>query len=225
MNVAAAPVEPLRFYPNRADKVVAPRCSTYPASGCGSLGFPHGKGRSRPRLWPDPFPLNSNAVEPARLAFCGPPTLQSASSIALTNASCAPAAWRTTRNFLLSTNSRLFVGTGGGQTTLPGRVGPENWCRRSGLNTRPHPYQGCALPLSYGGLDRNLPLRAPKFNCNNAPKRLFSGMTDPTADKPKDAARRERLARQLRENLQRRKQQARARRSSSSGEGDSGDDS
>ena len=27
----------------------------------------------------------------------------------------------------------------------------ERWCRRSGLNTRPHPYQGCALPLSYGG--------------------------------------------------------------------------
>ena len=25
------------------------------------------------------------------------------------------------------------------------------WCRRSELNTRPHPYQGCALPLSYGG--------------------------------------------------------------------------
>ncbi len=27
----------------------------------------------------------------------------------------------------------------------------EKWCRRSELNTRPHPYQGCALPLSYGG--------------------------------------------------------------------------
>src|SRR3546814_12497575 len=25
------------------------------------------------------------------------------------------------------------------------------WCRRGELNTRPHPYQGCALPLSYGG--------------------------------------------------------------------------
>ena len=26
------------------------------------------------------------------------------------------------------------------------------WCRREELNFRPHPYQGCALPLSYGGL-------------------------------------------------------------------------
>ena len=25
------------------------------------------------------------------------------------------------------------------------------WCRRGGLNSRPHPYQGCALPLSYCG--------------------------------------------------------------------------
>ena len=25
------------------------------------------------------------------------------------------------------------------------------WCRRAGLNCRPQPYQGCALPLSYGG--------------------------------------------------------------------------
>ena len=29
-----------------------------------------------------------------------------------------------------------------------------DWCRRSELNTRPHPYQGCALPLSYGGTPR-----------------------------------------------------------------------
>ena len=25
------------------------------------------------------------------------------------------------------------------------------WCRRGELNTRPLPYQGSALPLSYGG--------------------------------------------------------------------------
>src|SRR3546814_7383407 len=25
----------------------------------------------------------------------------------------------------------------------------ENWCCWGGLNSRPHPYQGCALPLSY----------------------------------------------------------------------------
>ncbi len=28
----------------------------------------------------------------------------------------------------------------------------KRWCRQIGLNYRPHPYQGCALPLSYGGL-------------------------------------------------------------------------
>ena len=27
----------------------------------------------------------------------------------------------------------------------------EKWCRRGELNTRPHHYQWCALPLSYGG--------------------------------------------------------------------------
>lgn len=68
----------------------------------------------------------------------------------------------------------------------------------------------------------NLPSLAPKFNCNNAPKGLFLDMTDKPSDK--DAARHERLARQLRENLQRRKQQARARRSSNLSNGDSGDD-
>ncbi len=26
----------------------------------------------------------------------------------------------------------------------------EKWCCRRGLNSRPQPYQGCALPLSYG---------------------------------------------------------------------------
>jgi hypothetical protein len=28
----------------------------------------------------------------------------------------------------------------------------EIWCCRVGLNHRPHPYQGCALPLSYGSM-------------------------------------------------------------------------
>ena len=28
------------------------------------------------------------------------------------------------------------------------------WCRRGGLNSGPQPYQGCALPLSYGGVRR-----------------------------------------------------------------------
>ena len=34
------------------------------------------------------------------------------------------------------------------------------WCRQSDLNTRPHPYQGCALPLSYGGQDTEYTARA-----------------------------------------------------------------
>ena len=29
---------------------------------------------------------------------------------------------------------------------------PRRWCCRRGLNSRPQPYQGCALPLSYGSL-------------------------------------------------------------------------
>ncbi len=27
----------------------------------------------------------------------------------------------------------------------------KRWCRQKESNFRPHPYQGCALPLSYGG--------------------------------------------------------------------------
>ena len=40
------------------------------------------------------------------------------------------------------------------------RIRCGGWCRQSDLNTRPHPYQGCALPLSYGGQDRVYPARA-----------------------------------------------------------------
>jgi hypothetical protein len=29
--------------------------------------------------------------------------------------------------------------------------GAMRWCRRRESNSRPHPYQGCALPLSHGG--------------------------------------------------------------------------
>ncbi len=29
---------------------------------------------------------------------------------------------------------------------------PKNWSQRSGLNRRPIPYEGIALPLSYAGL-------------------------------------------------------------------------
>ena len=30
------------------------------------------------------------------------------------------------------------------------------WCCWGGLNSRPHPYQGCALPLSYCGIMRRV---------------------------------------------------------------------
>ena len=35
------------------------------------------------------------------------------------------------------------------------------WCRWGELNSRPHPYQGCALPLSYSGqyFARRIPAR------------------------------------------------------------------
>ena len=35
----------------------------------------------------------------------------------------------------------------------------QKWCCERGLNSRPHPYQGCALPLSYHSIpfSRNLP--------------------------------------------------------------------
>ena len=36
-------------------------------------------------------------------------------------------------------------------TKIPENRGFE-WCRRTDLNCGPHPYQGCALPLSYGGI-------------------------------------------------------------------------
>ena len=38
----------------------------------------------------------------------------------------------------------------------------ENWCCRGGLNSGPQPYQGCALPLSYGStefVDRCAPMK------------------------------------------------------------------
>ena len=40
------------------------------------------------------------------------------------------------------------------------------WCRRKELNFRPHPYQGCALPLSYGGTgSRPRPMGAHRLAC------------------------------------------------------------
>ena len=48
------------------------------------------------------------------------------------------------------------------------------WCCRGGLNSRPQPYQGCALPLSYGSIFAGAgPERAPvsrtrRYGCSPA---------------------------------------------------------
>ena len=125
------------------------------------------------------------------------------------------------------------------------------WCRRSELNTRPHPYQGCALPLSYGGvwlglLDGSLPGNhfSPelanwssfvrvlwcqggytwvfKYNINCWPKSpliryidmstksQFCTITMSKSEKPLEG-KVQREARLLRENLKKRKAQARLR--------------
>ncbi len=91
-----------------------------------------------------------------------------------------------------------------------------SWCRRSGLNTRPHPYQGCALPLSYGGLpgwrhNGTLPggIQPASTPLNDADP----AMVDVPSGKPRGSkpARQRRQAQELRANLLRRKAQARAR--------------
>ena len=85
------------------------------------------------------------------------------------------------------------------------------WCRRAGLNCRPQPYQGCALPLSYGGDEEGaysepnavgkakivLTDRRTAFTCGHMSQ-------NPKPDNEK-AAREARLAQALRTNLRRRK--------------------
>ena len=79
------------------------------------------------------------------------------------------------------------------------------WCRRSELNTRPHPYQGCALPLSYGG-----PPGA------SMPQGTPGGQADMAASEYRETKeeKQRRLAEALRRNLRRRK----ARQRGESGE-------
>ena len=93
------------------------------------------------------------------------------------------------------------------------------WCRRAGLNCRPQPYQGCALPLSYGGVGRGSSEsrrrreaekrgKPAKGLTKSALGHTASAMTQgPKQQNPKPApdAREARLARALRENLRRRK--------------------
>ena len=80
------------------------------------------------------------------------------------------------------------------------------------MSSRPHPYQGCALPLSYRGIrPRRAPIVASGANVKRCLKeRPNSGkafhMSEGTGNK---MSREERLAAKLRENLRRRKAQGR----------------
>jgi integrase len=103
------------------------------------------------------------------------------------------------------------------------------WCCRGGLNSRPLPYQGSALPLSYGSIGQGIGqrLRALKRAsgvargslphgggwrnlCAGWNKRECSGMSDHPQPGRK-ASEQERRAAALRENLKRRKAQVKAR--------------
>ena len=95
------------------------------------------------------------------------------------------------------------------------------WCCWGGLNSRPQPYQGCALPLSYSSqpfLLRKPPRRLGRgglmsARLANVKDRLVArrvcqhGLDMSDANPP--VSREQRLAAQLRENLKRRKAQAR----------------
>src|SRR3546814_4611519 len=88
-----------------------------------------------------------------------------------------------------------------------------NWCCWGGLNSRPHPYQGCALPLSYSSRPKGrapivMRLRNVKPSLRNT---AFTGKAFPMGEERRGTVpREERLAAKLRENLRRRKAQARA---------------
>ena len=95
------------------------------------------------------------------------------------------------------------------------------WCCKGGLNSRPHPYQGCALPLSYcstlDGLRFIVKNMKRKRYLDPAQSLLYgvamSKDQSQMTDKEKAAAERaERLRKQLRENLRRRKAQVRSRK-------------
>ena len=100
------------------------------------------------------------------------------------------------------------------------------WCRQSDLNTRPHPYQGCALPLSYGGVNKHsLQLHfAQMLAIRYGNRQFISDMSNQNVfemplDKKeadlytfKSVKKVERRAEQLRKNLLKRKEQALARK-------------
>ena len=84
------------------------------------------------------------------------------------------------------------------------------------MNSRPHPYQGCALPLSYrGAVKRRAPIvpRAQKVKPSLQGWRCIGNAFRMSEETDKNMSRamtkEERLAAKLRENLRRRKAQAR----------------
>src|SRR5690606_14523354 len=102
--------------------------------------------------------------------------------------------------------------TGGWQANDGGR----EWCCWGGLNSRPHPYQGCALPLSYSSRTMKVPRRlspcgrrAPLAFGRPLVKRARARQAGGMSDETPGPTREERLAAKLRENLRRRKTQAR----------------
>ena len=101
------------------------------------------------------------------------------------------------------------------------------WCCWGGLNSRPHPYQGCALPLSYSSVTVARCL-GPNFDLckrNLDPflhvmyGKCMERKTTPINKAKKSASSREdRLKAALKANMGRRKAQARARAQSDAGD-------
>ena len=94
----------------------------------------------------------------------------------------------------------------------------KKWCCRRGLNSRPQPYQGCALPLSYGSTAdlsarRQEPPTPARYGQSlsarqgGLPGKAITSYRKVMTTHDKDRA--QRLAEALRENLRRRKAQAR----------------
>jgi hypothetical protein len=128
-----------------------------------------------------------------------------------------------------------------------GAIEVRNWCRRTELNCRPTPYQGVALPLRYCGTSRGIPrgtaaithgrctrkgarkvATTPKLAYLFPPPRAGEVVSEanrrggPYTVVKKDAARTEKLAAALKDNLKRRKAQARARGAPGEAEAPSG---
>ena len=102
----------------------------------------------------------------------------------------------------------------------------EKWCCRRGLNSRPHPYQGCALPLSYRSAGRAGGRCGRADAIGQSCKRQSGRFLPPALEhgrmaekprkrsrpRPSDKSREDRLKAALKANLPRRKAQARARK-------------